>query len=181
MGLTLWGRNWVCPVLELGESPRARSGFTLRGWGKQLAYTWHKVCGHFLKLLDERCLINLPIYFCFCCFHFCAWCVSPLHVVDMMKDKAKLAHHFFSSGDTHQNQSARLIWPWAYPRGKLWWSLLEKLYFVNSCFSRRRHPLSSQQNGGGIGVTFLFLLVTSLLHLLPKKKNDIWLVKLVGG
>lgn len=102
-----------CPVLELGY-PQGQDG-TSPSWGggSNLKYTCDKGCGQLLKLLFERGLINLPISFCFHCFHFCfilyLVCISTTQCGYNQGQSQPCPPLFHPSGCAHWNQSVGLI------------------------------------------------------------------------
>lgn len=138
----------------------------------------------FLKLLDERCLINLPVSFWFCCFHFCSVFAVYLPYTLWIWSKTKPSSPITLSPsgprpapprDVHWNQNAVLIWPWAYPRVKLWLSLLEKLYFVNSGFLEGDIHLPPSRTGVALDIS----VSSCKLFTLSFVQEEEWLIWLV--
>lgn len=79
--------SWVCS--------REQDG----GGRRNLKFIWHKGSGHFLKLLDERCLLNLPTLFCFCYFHLyfdSCWVCTSLTYCRYNQGQGQACPSFFS-------------------------------------------------------------------------------------
>lgn len=110
----------------------------------------------------------------------CLLCISPAHCGYDQRQSQGHPSPFPPPAptpprDVHWNQNAVLIWPWAFPRVKLWLSLLEKLYFVNSCFLEGDTHLPPSRTGVALDIS----VSSCKLFTLSFVQEEEWLVWLV--